>query len=114
MGGSLEGNADLTSRTGRLEFRVLGPLEVVRDGEPLKLAGARRRTLLALLLLRANKVVTIEILVEDLFGEQRSESAVDAVRVAVSACGMCSRAPVARKCSRRARVATCCVRRPTR
>ena len=84
MGGSLEGNADLTSRTGRLEFRVLGPLEVVRDGEPLKLAGARRRTLLALLLLRANKVVTIEILVEDLFGEQRSESAVDAVRVAVS------------------------------
>src|SRR5215469_7952323 len=39
-----------------LEFRVLGPLEVVSDGVPVQLGGPRRRATLAILLLSANRV----------------------------------------------------------
>ena len=69
---------------GRLHFRVLGPLEVWRDGEPIHLGGSRQRALLALLLIRAKELVTTDQLVEQLFGEERSDTAVNAVRVAVS------------------------------
>jgi WD40 repeat protein/DNA-binding SARP family transcriptional activator len=73
-----------TSATTDLRFRLLGPLEVLRAGEPLHLGGERQRGLLALLLLHANELVTTEQLVEQLFGADASESSVRAVRVAVS------------------------------
>ena len=73
-----------TEIPGRLRFGVLGPLAAWRDGEPLALGGARQRALLALLLLHANELVTVEALVEALFGEERSDGTVNAVRVAVS------------------------------
>jgi DNA-binding SARP family transcriptional activator len=41
-----------------LEFRILGPLEVSRDGEQLQLSGQKQRALLALLLFEANRVVS--------------------------------------------------------
>ena len=47
-----------------LEFSVLGPLEVRADGQPLALGGAKRRALLALLLVRANEVVSTDRLIE--------------------------------------------------
>ena len=71
------------ARTG-LRFRLLGPLEVLRDGEPLPLGGERQRGLLALLLLHANELVTTEHLAEQLFGADASEASIRAVRVAVS------------------------------
>src|SRR5919204_6389167 len=40
-----------------LEFRVLGPLEVVRAGRTVPLGGRMSRALLALLLLEPNRVV---------------------------------------------------------
>jgi DNA-binding SARP family transcriptional activator len=40
-----------------IEYRVLGPLEVVVDGAPVELAGQRQRAVLALLLVHANEVV---------------------------------------------------------
>lgn len=42
----------LDERGARLTFRLLGPLEVVRDGSALTLGGAKQRTLLALLAAR--------------------------------------------------------------
>ena len=42
---------------GLLQFRVLGPLEVCRDGQPLALGGERQRALLALLLIHANELL---------------------------------------------------------
>ena len=69
---------------GRLRFCVLGPLEVLRDGDPVRLGGERQRALLALLLMHANESVSVDRLVAALFGEGRSESAVNAVRVGVS------------------------------
>ena len=58
-----------------LEFRILGPLEVVRDGVPLQLGGQKQRALLAILLLRANEVVATDRLVDELWGEQPPRTA---------------------------------------
>src|SRR5437868_1896152 len=73
-----------TSATTDLRFRLLGPLEVLRNGDTLHLGGERQRGLLALLLLHANELVTTEQLAEALFGVGASDAAVRAVRVAVS------------------------------
>ena len=70
--------------TQTLRFGVLGPLEVLRDGEPLRLGGERQRALLALLLLHAGELVSTEQLVDQLFGEEPSEGAVNALYVAIS------------------------------
>jgi len=67
-----------------LEFRLLGPLEVRREGRPLRLGGERQRALLALLLLHANEVVPSERLIEELFGDDASESAANALQVGIS------------------------------
>jgi DNA-binding SARP family transcriptional activator/WD40 repeat protein len=69
---------------GLLEFRVLGSLEAWRDKKPVRLAGERQRALLAILLLHANQPVSMDQLVEHLFGGELSEAAVSAARVAVS------------------------------
>ena len=58
-----------------LEFSVLGPLEVRADGQPLALGGAKRRALLALLLVRANEVVSTDRLIDELWGENPPETA---------------------------------------
>lgn len=63
---------------------MLGPLEASRDGEPIHIAGARQRSVLALLLIHADELVTVEALVEQLLGQQRSKRALNAVRVALS------------------------------
>ena len=52
-----------------MEFRILGPLEV-RDGERvLPLGGARRRAVLGMLLLDANRVVSVDALVDGVWGD---------------------------------------------
>src|SRR5438045_7244672 len=67
-----------------MEFRVLGPLEV-RDGDgSLPLAGAKQRALLALLLLHANRVVSRDRLIDQLWGDEPPETAVTTVQVYVS------------------------------
>jgi DNA-binding SARP family transcriptional activator len=49
-----------------LRFGLLGPLVVMRGGEPVPLAGARRRALLALLVLHARERMTSDRLAEEL------------------------------------------------
>lgn len=53
-----------------LEFRVLGPLEVWRDGERVPIPAPKQRALLGLLLLRANAPVPQDELIDQLWGEQ--------------------------------------------
>ena len=67
-----------------LEFRILGPLEVQRDGRPIKLGAAKQRALLAILLLHANRVVSRDRLIDGLWGEQPPPTASTALRVYVS------------------------------
>ena len=67
----------------RLDFRVLGPLEVSADGEPLALGGRQQRAVLALLLLNANQVVSRDRMVDALWGEDPPATAANALQVAV-------------------------------
>ncbi len=68
----------------RLEFRILGPLSVRVDAVAVPIGGPKQRALLALLLLSANRVVSRERLIEELFAEQSLTSADHALRNQVS------------------------------
>jgi DNA-binding SARP family transcriptional activator len=65
-------------------FRILGPLEVVEEGRPLPLGGPRQRALLAILLLRANQVVSSDRLIDELWGESAPPTAAKVIQVYVS------------------------------
>ncbi|HEY7207946.1 MAG TPA: BTAD domain-containing putative transcriptional regulator [Gaiellaceae bacterium] len=67
-----------------IELRLLGPLEVQRDGELLPDLGRRERALLELLALRAGETVPRDRLVDELWGEQPPASAANALQVYVS------------------------------
>lgn len=60
---------------GTLEFRLLGPLEILADGTTLSLAGPKQRALIALLLLHAGEVVAVDRLVGELWGEHPPRTA---------------------------------------
>jgi DNA-binding SARP family transcriptional activator len=67
-----------------LEFRVLGPLEVRREGQSIELPGSKRRAALALLVLHANEVVRTHRLIEDLWGDKLPANASAALHNHVS------------------------------
>jgi DNA-binding SARP family transcriptional activator len=67
-----------------MEFRILGPLEVVEDGQALDVGGAKQRALLAFLLLHANEVVSTDRLIEALWEDDPPETAQKALQVYVS------------------------------
>ena len=67
-----------------LEFRALGPLEVVGAEGPVALGGVKPRLLLALLLIRAGRVVSIDQLVDELWGARPPRTAPTAVHNMVS------------------------------
>jgi len=64
-----------------MEFRVLGPLEVRDSGQSLALGGAKQRSLLALLLLNANEVVSVDRLVNEVWGERPPATAISTLQV---------------------------------
>lgn len=59
----------------RVEFAVLGPVEVRIEGRALSLGGPKQRALLALLLLNRNEVVSRDRLIDSLWGERAPASA---------------------------------------
>ena len=73
-----------TVASSRLEVRVLGPLQVVRDGHAVDLGPPRQRALLAVLVLSANQVVSTEQLIDQLWGERPPASAPNMIQVYVS------------------------------
>jgi DNA-binding SARP family transcriptional activator len=66
-----------------VEFRVLGPLEVLRDGREVPVRAGKQRVVLAALLLRANQVVSTEDLFEHLWGERPPNGARNTLRAYV-------------------------------
>ncbi|HXJ64180.1 MAG TPA: extracellular solute-binding protein [Actinomycetota bacterium] len=58
-----------------MRFLLLGPLEAWEDGRSLPLGGPKQRTVLAHLLLQANRVVTTERLIDALWGDEPPETA---------------------------------------
>jgi class 3 adenylate cyclase/DNA-binding SARP family transcriptional activator len=67
-----------------LDFRLLGPLEVREGDVSLALGGRKQRTLLAILLLHANEVVSGDTLIHGLWGEHAPKTAGTALQVYVS------------------------------
>jgi len=68
-----------------VEFRVLGPLEVLDGGRPVPIPGIRERALLTFLLLHAEVVVPFERLLDELWGAEPPETARKSLQVRVSA-----------------------------
>src|SRR4051812_28478234 len=73
------------NRVADMEFRVLGPLEVRADGQPLDVGGARHRLILAALLLNPNRVVSVSRLVAAGWGDEAPPTAPRLVRNRVAA-----------------------------
>ena len=69
---------------GRIEFDVLGPLAVRRDGQPVALGGGKRALLLAVLLTEPGRPATRDHLIDELWGEHPPETAVTALQGLVS------------------------------
>src|ERR687897_3471840 len=67
-----------------MEFRILGPLEVLENGHPVPLGGPKQRALIAALLLRANEVVSRDRLIDELWGASPPDTAATALQVYVS------------------------------
>src|SRR5438477_5967398 len=67
-----------------VEYRILGPLEVADEGEPVPLGRLKERLVLAILLLHANEFVSRERLIDELWGGLPPATAPQAVNVYVS------------------------------
>ena len=67
-----------------MDFRILGPLEVLDDGRSLALAGSKPRALLALLLLHPNETLTTDRLIEELWGERAPAGAAKTLQMHIS------------------------------
>jgi YVTN family beta-propeller protein len=67
-----------------IEFRILGPLEIVEHDRPVSVGAPKVRALLAVLLLHRGEVVSSDRLIDALWGERASDSAVKTVQVYVS------------------------------
>ena len=69
-----------------MEFRVLGPLEVVGDdGAAVPLGGPRPRAVLAALLVEVNRTVSVDRLIDAVWGASPPASAQNALQVHVHA-----------------------------
>jgi len=66
-----------------MQFRLLGPLQVLGDGAPLSLGQPKQRALLACLLLRRGRFVSREELIEAIWGQRPPRSAVGSLHVYV-------------------------------
>jgi DNA-binding SARP family transcriptional activator len=63
-----------------VDFRLLGPLEVIDGGLTVPIGGPRQRTLLALLLLRRGEPVPSEQLIAELWGQHPPRTALTALQ----------------------------------
>jgi DNA-binding SARP family transcriptional activator/DNA-binding CsgD family transcriptional regulator len=67
-----------------MEFRVLGPLEARDSGRVMPLGAGKQRSLLGVLLLHANEAVSVDRLVDELWGERPPARATKLVQGYVS------------------------------
>jgi DNA-binding SARP family transcriptional activator/class 3 adenylate cyclase len=70
--------------TAVIEFALLGPLEVRRDGQALRLGGFKQRLLLGVLLVEANRAVGAVRLIELLWGNDPPETAANILQQYIS------------------------------
>ena len=68
----------------QVEFKILGKLEVLRDGEPIDLGAFRQRALLALLLTSPNSLFSTDQILDRLWGDDGGAEKQNALWVYVS------------------------------
>ncbi|SHM35974.1 BTAD domain-containing putative transcriptional regulator [Actinacidiphila paucisporea] len=66
-GGCDVASHDQGTGRGRVEFRALGPVEAVVDGRMVDLGTPKQRALLALLVSRVGRTVTVDVMLEELW-----------------------------------------------
>jgi DNA-binding SARP family transcriptional activator len=71
------------SRAG-LDLRVLGPLEARRGSDEVALGGRKQRTVLAILLVDPTRLVSIDELIDGLWGDAPPERAVGTLQAYIS------------------------------
>ena len=74
---------EAAGQAGPDAFGILGPLEVLRSGRAVPLGGPRQRAVLAVLLLQANRVVSADRLVEDVWAGHAPEASVTSLQTYV-------------------------------
>jgi predicted ATPase/DNA-binding SARP family transcriptional activator len=67
-----------------VEFRILGPLEVLEGDRQVRVGGVRECALLAILLIRAGEVVSADRLIDGLWGSDLPANPANALQVVVS------------------------------
>ena len=67
-----------------MEYRILGPFDILSNGESVHLGGGRQRAFLALLVLNANTVVSIDRIIDSLWPDDVPETAANIIQVYVS------------------------------
>jgi DNA-binding SARP family transcriptional activator len=68
-----------------VEFRILGPMEVVGEAGPVSLARGRGRALLAVLVMHVGAVVSTDRLIDELWGQTPPPTAIKALHGLISA-----------------------------
>jgi len=68
----------------QMEFRVLGPLEIMADGKPVEVDAPKQRALLAVLLIHANEVVSADRLLELVWGDEQPSGGLRTLRFHIS------------------------------
>jgi DNA-binding SARP family transcriptional activator len=78
-----------------MEFRILGSLQVLAGERLIPLGGAQQREVLAILLLHRGEVVSVDRVVDELWGERPPARATKTVQVSAwrtcgtTRCGAC-------------------------
>ena len=67
-----------------MDYRILGPLEVLDEGREVPVQGSKQRALLGLLLLHGNETLSTDRVIDELWGAQPPATAVKTVQVHVS------------------------------
>jgi DNA-binding SARP family transcriptional activator len=68
-----------------VDYRILGPVEIAIGTERVELGGIRQQVVAATLLLSANNVVTVDRLLEAMYGEDLPSTARAQVQISISA-----------------------------
>src|SRR5829696_484178 len=82
--GVMYGRPNRPEPTVAMEFRILGPLEVLEGDRTLALGGSRQRALLAVLVLHANETLSTDALLDELWSQRPPATAAKTVQVHVS------------------------------
>jgi DNA-binding SARP family transcriptional activator len=67
-----------------MDFRILGPLEVLEEGRAVRLGGSKQRALLALFLLHRGETLGADRLIDELWAERPPATAAKTMQVYVS------------------------------